>query len=103
MPNVRFLRLVLTNQTIMREYLTAKGTWVRGFFMLIFFAIVYYFIILLIAAIALFQLGSLLLTGKLNVLLLDFGRSLSLYSQQIVSFLTYNSEQKPFPFTEWPR
>jgi hypothetical protein len=87
----------------MREYLTAKGTWVRGFFMLIFFAIVYYLLSLLIAAIALFQFGSLLFTGKLNLFLLTFGRSLSLYSQQVISFLTYNSEQKPFPFTEWPR
>lgn len=86
----------------MREYLTAKGTWIRGFFMFIFFAIVYYLLILLIAAIAIFQFGSLLFTGKLNVLLIDFGQSLSIYSQQIVSFLTYNSEQKPFPFTEWP-
>lgn len=87
----------------MREFLTVKATWLRGIFMLIFFAIAYYFIILLIAAIALFQFGSVLLTGKLNVWLLDFGRSLSTYSQQIVSFLTYNSEQKPFPFGEWPR
>ncbi len=79
-----------------------KATWLRGIFMLIFFAIVYYFIILLIAAIALFQFGSVLFTGKLNVWLLDFGRSLSTYSQQIVSFLTYNSEQKPFPFSNWP-
>jgi len=87
----------------MREYLTAKGTWVRGFFMLIFFIIVYYLLSLLIATIALFQFGSLLFTGKLNLFLLTFGRSLSLYSQQVISFLTYNSEQKPFPFTEWPR
>jgi hypothetical protein len=86
----------------MREFLMVKATWLRGIFMLIFFAIVYYFIILLIAAIALFQFGSVLFTGKLNVWLLDFGRSLSTYSQQIVSFLTYNSEQKPFPFSNWP-
>lgn len=87
----------------MREFLTVKATWLRGIFMLIFFAIAHYFIILLIAAIALFQFGSVLFTGQLNVWLLDFGRSLSTYSQQIVSFLTYNSEQKPFPFSEWPR
>lgn len=87
----------------MREYLTAKGTWIRGIFMLLFFIVIYYFISLLIAAVALFQFGSLLFTGRLNLLLLNFGRSLSVYLQQIVSFLTYNSEQKPFPFTEWPR
>lgn len=87
----------------MRQFLTVKATWLRGIFMLIFFAIAHYFIILLIAAIGLFQFGSVLFTGQLNVWLLDFGRSLSTYSQQIVSFLTYNSEQKPFPFSEWPR
>lgn len=87
----------------MQEFLTVKATWLRGIFMLIFFAVAYYFIILLIAATALFQFGSVLFTGQLNVWLLGFGRSLSLYSQQIVSFLTYNTEQKPFPFGEWPR
>lgn len=86
----------------MQEFLTVKATWLRGIFMLLFFAVAYYFIILLVAAIALFQFGSVLFTGQLNVWLLDFGRSLSLYSQQIVSFLTYNSEQKPFPFSKWP-
>ena len=33
---------------------------------------------------------------------LSLGASLSTYAYQVFSFLTYNSEQRPFPFADWP-
>ncbi len=32
----------------------------------------------------------------------EFAHSLSQYIYQILQFLTYNSERKPFPFADWP-
>lgn len=32
----------------------------------------------------------------------SFGKSLGLYLQQISEFLSYASEEKPFPFSDWP-
>jgi len=44
-----------------------------------------------------------LVTGHDNQNLRNFGRSLTAYINQALLFLTYNSEAKPFPFTDWPQ
>lgn len=38
-----------------------------------------------------------------NPRLRGFGRSLATYQHQILDFLLFNSEQKPFPFDDWPQ
>jgi hypothetical protein len=43
-----------------------------------------------------------LVTGTDNTNLRHFGRCLSRYIHQALLFLTYNSEAKPFPFSDWP-
>ena len=43
-----------------------------------------------------------LFTAKTNDNLIRFGKSLSVYQYQIMLFLTYNSEFRPFPVGEWP-
>jgi len=37
-----------------------------------------------------------------NTRLLTFGRSLGSYVQQLVNFQSFNTEEKPFPFNDWP-
>jgi len=80
--------------------LTQMATWKRIFFMLIFAAIgslvrmTLWFVILL-------QVASTLLTGKANPNILSFCRSLSVYTYHILLFLTFNTETRPFPFSEW--
>jgi Domain of unknown function (DUF4389) len=44
----------------------------------------------------------LLFTGGRNARVLSLGASLSAYAYQIFRYLTYNSELRPFPFTDWP-
>jgi len=80
--------------------LTQLGTWKRIFFMLIFAAIGS-LVRMLLWAIILLQIASTLLTGKANVNILNFGRSLSIYTCQILLFLTFNTETMPFPFSDW--
>ncbi len=53
-------------------------------------------------AVVLFQFASVLLTSNTNANLLQFGQALSVYQYQIMRFLTYNSEEQPFPVGEWP-
>jgi hypothetical protein len=43
-----------------------------------------------------------LITGNDNKNLRAFCDSLSQYIFQAIRFLTYNSEEKPFPFSDWP-
>lgn len=77
--------------------------WVRGLTMLMFVLFFYYVGVYLIIAVVAIQFGFVVGTGNLNEQLLQFGRSLSIYVYDVVSYLTYNSDEKPFPFNDWPR
>ncbi len=40
--------------------------------------------------------------GTPNARLTDFGRRLGLYLDQIASFVTFATDEAPFPFGAWP-
>lgn len=52
--------------------------------------------------VALIQFALALLTGTPNARLLAFGSSLGSYLRQVARFLTFASEEVPFPFSDWP-
>lgn len=81
--------------------LQKNETWQRILYML-FFIFIYGFAKFLIFAIMLFQLATLVITGKTNEQLLRFSQNLSTYIYQITIYLTFVSEQQPFPFSAWP-
>jgi len=78
-----------------------RGTWIRGLFMLLFVAI-YNVAAVLIGAVAILQFAWKLISGETNPRLLSFGEDLSRYFYQILRYLTFNTEEKPFPFADWP-
>jgi Domain of unknown function (DUF4389) len=82
------------------ENLKKLATWKRIFFMLIFAAIGG-MVRMLLWAVILLQIFSVLLTGKINSNILDFGRSLSIYTYHILLFLSFNTDVLPFPFAAW--
>jgi len=84
-----------------KQNITEHSTWVRVIYMLVFF-VIYSVAEFVLFAVVIFQFLSRLLTAKLNKKLLKFGAELSLFAYEILLFLTYNSESKPFPFSEWP-
>ena len=84
-----------------KQRLQTKEIWQRGLFML-FFMFIYGFSNSLIIGITFFQFATLIVTGKTNEFLLGFSQSLGVYIYQIINFLTFNSEQRPFPFSSWP-
>ncbi len=43
-----------------------------------------------------------LLTGEPNSELQKFGKSMSVYLAQIIQFANFNTDDKPFPLSEWP-
>ena len=86
----------------LKEKLSAKDKWIRLIFMVLFSLLVYWVVFLLIWVIAAFQFIYSLFAGTPNQVLLPFSASLSEYVKQIVMYLTYNSEEKPFPFVPWP-
>lgn len=77
------------------------GIWVRGFIMLLM-AFILQMAGTVLFALAILQFILALLNDKPNARLISFGRSLACYFQQAVSFLTFASEETPFPFSDWP-
>jgi hypothetical protein len=78
-----------------------RPTWIRGLFILLFAAI-YGVAEVVVTAVVAFQFFYTLVTGGSNRQLRDFGQNLSTFIYQILLFLTYNSEDKPYPFGPWP-
>lgn len=85
----------------MKENIKRRSTWVRGLYILLL-TILYSIAEVVMAATVLLQFGFLLITGEKNQRLLKFGAELSSYIYAVFLFLSFNSDDKPFPFTEWP-
>lgn len=81
--------------------LKSESRWLRLIFMALFAALSY-FAIMIILALACIQAIVGFITGSPNVRLLNFSDSLSHFIYQCMQFLTYNTEEKPFPFSDWP-
>lgn len=73
----------------------------RAVFMLAFW-IASRVVLIIVIALALFQLICTVITRSPNEKIIRFGKNLGVYLSQIVDFLTYNTEQKPWPFQDWP-
>ena len=74
---------------------------IRALFMILF-VIIYYVAEWLVVAVAVFQWVVVIITGKQNPQLASFGDGLSRFIYQVARFLTFGTEDKPFPFAEWP-
>lgn len=75
--------------------------WTRGLFILIY-GVIFYFLFFLIWLVVIFQFLMKLITTELNDQLLDFSDSLTKYVSQILLYITFKSEERPFPFSPWP-
>jgi len=84
----------------LNENLKKIESWKRIIFMLIY-ALIDSLVRLILWLVIFLQIGSVLLTGATNPNLLEFGRSLSTYHYHILLFLTFSTEQLPFPFADW--
>lgn len=78
-----------------------RNVWIRGAYMLvfIFFLSLAKFITFVVIF---FQFLTVLFTAETNEKLVKLGQSLSTYQYQIMIFLTFNSEEHPFPIGDWP-
>tara|TARA_R110002073_G_scaffold183964_1_gene342247 strand:+ start:1083 stop:1391 length:309 start_codon:yes stop_codon:yes gene_type:complete len=84
-----------------KQRLKKNENWQRGLYML-FFIVIYGFSKFFVIAVMVFQVFTIILTGKKNEQLLKLGLNLNTYIYQIGIFLTFNTEDHPFPFSDWP-
>jgi hypothetical protein len=84
-----------------QQSLTDKNKWQRILYMILF-VIAYSIAEMVLTVVVIVQALIVLFTDKKNPKLLQFGGQLSSYVYQTFKFLTYNSEEMPFPFGDWP-
>lgn len=81
--------------------LTSPDIWIRLLYMIVF-----WFLLILarcaVGVLALLQFLLAVLTGSPNQSLCGIGHSVGLWTLQAMRFLTFDSEDKPFPFQDWP-
>lgn len=83
------------------DNLSRPAHWIRIAYM-VALLVAAYIASIVIAVVVLAQALFTLLTGNANPNLRSFGSSMGIYVKQILDFLTYNTEEKPFPFAPFP-
>jgi hypothetical protein len=78
-----------------------SSRWLRVVYMILF-AVLFKAAEFVMWVVVVFQMVITLATDTPNERLQRFGRQLSIYVCSLWMFLTYNTEKKPFPFSDWP-
>ena len=81
--------------------LTNINTWIRFAYMVLF-TVLLMAARLVISLVVIVQFALVLLTGNDNENLRNLGQGLGKWVYQTLMFLTFNANDKPFPFNEWP-
>ena len=84
------------------ENIKSRSTWLRALFMVAFYVIgtVVTAVLSVVVVLAFFWV---LITGEKNGQLQQAGQVIADYLYEIIRYLTFNSEDKPFPFgNDWP-
>lgn len=84
------------------ENVKSRSTWLRLLFMIIC-SLLYAVSRLVVFTVVALQFLWLLFTGEPNQRLTAAGQSLATYTYQLVRYLTFGSDVRPFPFDDdWP-
>ncbi len=89
------------NEEDLKKNVKDKDTWLR-FVYLVVFGFAFYLSILLTFAASVFQFLAKLFSGAAFGGLAEFGENLATYQGQVTRYLTFTSDEKPFPFAPFP-
>lgn len=84
-----------------KDNVTRRETWQRLLY-IVLFAFIYTVAEIVLAAVVVVQFGFELIAGRRNRSLLELGAGLARYAYEILLYVTYNTERRPYPFAEWP-
>ena len=84
-----------------KTYLLNSETWIRLLYMIVF-GLLSILARMVVWIVAVLQFLLVLITGADNKNLRDLGQGASKWTYQAFLFLTFNSDDKPFPFSDWP-
>ena len=86
----------------MTDQIKITPVWNRIIFVVIFW-IVFYITQLVVAAVVVAQCIFSIATNHPNKQLMTFGDSLGKYIHDILRYVTFNSDKRPFPFSDFPK
>lgn len=78
-----------------------RSIWLRGLLTLVM-AVAFHKSGTLLCLAAIIQFVLALVSDTPNARLVSFGQSLGVYLNQIASFVSFATEEAPFPFSAWP-
>lgn len=85
-----------------QERIRSGQAWLRLILMLVYFFVVFELAALLVGVSMLFQFFYRLFKGEDADRLLNFTADLNAFSYSALQFVTFNSDERPFPFCDWP-
>ena len=90
------------NDQPLEEHLKSRNTWMRLLFMAICYVLVS-LAVLVCSVVVVLGFLMVLFTGRVNPELREVGQSLASYIYENIRYLTYNTDDRPFPFgSPWP-
>jgi hypothetical protein len=93
---------VARSNSSLRDNMKSKSIWLRLLFMIVM-VFLYSLSRFVVGAIAVVQFFWILFTKEKNLNLMTLGQALATYAYQTSLYLTFNTEERPFPFdADWP-
>ncbi len=89
------------DQADIKNNLKNVNQWTRIIYMILF-TVIFNVASFVIGVVVLVQALFAVVTGGQNGNVQKLGSGLAHFIHEIVSFLTYTTEEKPFPFSSWP-
>lgn len=83
------------------ERLMDRDAWIR-LLHIVLFAVALYVAMMVLAVTAAAQFLFRLVAGEPLAALATFGAGLAAWTREVIAFLTFAAEDKPFPFAPWP-
>lgn len=85
----------------MKSHLTSESTWMRLLYTALF-AIIFNIAEAVVVVVFAIQFLSRLFTGRVNERLRGLGQTLATYLYEIILYITFQSDERPYPFGPWP-
>ena len=86
----------------LKANLTRRETWMRGLFILLLGGLGFLGQLILLAAVV-FQFVSTAITAERNHQVLTFTRALATWLHQVMYYISFNRDERPWPFDAWPQ
>ncbi len=85
-----------------KENAAKTDTWIHGLFIIVY-GVIFYVLYGVIWLLVIIQFITKVVTGNLNDNLSEFSIKLTDYAVQILNYITFQSEEKPWPFGASPQ